>query len=135
MIPDDGEGATHLIEIEVTGCRTTVDADRIARTIANSALVKTAVTGGDPNWGRVMSAAGYAGIEFDVLQSSLWINDTLIFSQGNPVEFDESVVSRSMKSNRETKLRIQIGEGEAVARFWTSDLTVDYVSFNADYRT
>jgi glutamate N-acetyltransferase/amino-acid N-acetyltransferase len=135
MIPDDGEGATHLIEIEVTGCRTTVDADRIARTIANSALVKTAVTGGDPNWGRVMSAAGYAGIEFDVLQSSLWINDTLIFSRGNPVEFDASVVSRSMKSNRETKLRIQIGEGEAVARFWTSDLTVDYVNFNADYCT
>lgn len=135
MIPDDGEGATHLIEIDVSGCRTAVDAGRIARTIASSALVKTAVAGGDPNWGRVMSAAGYAGVDFDVHRSCLWINETLIFSQGNPVEFDELMLSQSMKASRETKLRIQFAEGDAGACFWTSDLTVDYVNFNADYRT
>jgi glutamate N-acetyltransferase/amino-acid N-acetyltransferase len=135
MIPDDGEGASHLIEINIAGCRTEQDADRIARTIADSALVKTAVTGGDPNWGRIMSAAGYSGVDFAVEKSNLWINQTQIFANGAPVPFDDAALSQSMKSNRETILQIQLGEGEAEKRFWTSDLTVDYVKFNADYRT
>ena len=135
MIPDDGEGASHLIEIHVTGCQTKADAERIARTIADSALVKTAVAGGDPNWGRIMSAAGYSGVDFAVEKSNLWINGTQIFCDGSPVQFDDAGLSQSMKSNRETRLSIRLGEGEAEARFWTSDLTVDYVKFNADYRT
>lgn len=135
MIPDDGEGATHLIEIVVEGCRTVADAEQIARTVADSALVKTAVTGGDPNWGRIMSAAGYSGVDFDVESSNLWINERQIFADGAPLSFDDAELSRSMKSRRETKLRIRLGEGDASTRFWTSDLTVDYVTFNADYRT
>ena len=135
MIPDDGEGASHLIEIQLTGCCTESDARRIARTIADSALVKTAVTGGDPNWGRIMSAAGYSGVDFAVEKSNLWINGTQIFADGAPVDFDDATVSASMKANRVTKLTIQLGEGDAGATFWTSDLTIEYVNFNADYRT
>jgi glutamate N-acetyltransferase/amino-acid N-acetyltransferase len=135
MIPDDGEGASHLIQIEVSGSSTNEEAERVARTIADSALVKTAVTGNDPNWGRIMSAAGYAGVEFDVKQSALWINGIQIFADGEPREFDAADVSNSMRRNRETILTVQLGTGDGSARFWTSDLTVDYVTFNADYTT
>lgn len=135
MIPDDGEGASHRIAIEVRNAATRDDAHRIASTIAGSALVKTAIAGGDPNWGRIVSAAGYAGVAFDPQRLSLSINGTRLYQFGQPVEFDASATSRSIRDHRETQLVLDLQQGSASVTFWTSDLTVDYVRFNADYHT
>lgn len=135
MIPDDGEGATHLITIDVRGCRSRDDARRIATTVGSSALVKTAVTGADPNWGRIVSAAGYAGVEFDPAALQLRLNGTLLYRRGEPVEFDEAAVSQSVRENRETRIELDLAGGDASIRCWTSDLTVDYVRFNSEYHT
>jgi glutamate N-acetyltransferase/amino-acid N-acetyltransferase len=134
-IADDGEGATHLVEIDVTGCASAEDAHSIARTIANSPLVKTACAGADPNWGRIVSAAGYAGPQFNPAGVSLSINGTSLYENGVPVQFSAAAVSDSMKANRETKIVLQLSEGTESARFWTSDLTVEYIHINADYHT
>lgn len=134
-IPADGEGASHLITVEVHGCRTREDAQRIARTIADSPLVKTAVSGNDPNWGRIVSAAGYAGVDFDPDRISLHINGSLLYERGAPAVFDDSAVSASMASERNVGIVLLLDEGVASARFWTCDLTAEYVRINADYRT
>ena len=131
----DGEGASHLITIEVGGCADRASAIQIARTVANSPLVKTAVTGCDPNWGRIVSAAGYAGVPFDPAAMSLRLNGTLLYQGGAPVEFDAEAVSRSMRESRDTLVELSLGEGDAAARFWTSDLTAEYIRINADYHT
>lgn len=134
-IPADGEGAEHLITVEVHGCATKADARRIGKTVADSPLVKTAIAGADPNWGRIVSAAGYAGIDFDPMEVSLLINGALVYEKGTPVPFDEATVSESIRSSRDTQLLLLLGEGQATARFWTTDLTAEYVRLNADYRT
>ncbi|MEO0530131.1 MAG: bifunctional glutamate N-acetyltransferase/amino-acid acetyltransferase ArgJ [Planctomycetota bacterium] len=134
-IPADGEGATHLITVEVHGCATRDEAIRIGKTVADSPLVKTAIAGADPNWGRIVSAAGYAGVPFDPDEVALLINGLLVYEKGTPVEFDEEAVSDSIRSNRDTLLLLLLGEGSATARFWTTDLTAEYVRLNADYRT
>lgn len=134
-IPADGEGATHLISIEVTGCASRDAAVVIARTVANSALVKTAIAGADPNWGRVVSAAGYAGVPFDPAGVSLKINGFLLYQGGTPVRFDPKAVSESIRDNRDTLVQLELSEGQASIRFWTSDLTAEYVRLNADYHT
>jgi glutamate N-acetyltransferase/amino-acid N-acetyltransferase len=134
-IPEDGEGATHLITLDVTGCATAAAARQIARTVADSPLVKTAVAGADPNWGRVVSAAGYAGIEFDPHRVDLTINGFLLYQRGAPAAFDAEQVSTSIRANRETQVVLSFGEGDARIRFWTTDLTAEYVRLNADYHT
>jgi glutamate N-acetyltransferase/amino-acid N-acetyltransferase len=134
-IPADGEGATHLITLDVTGCATTEAARQIARTVADSPLVKTAIAGADPNWGRIVSAAGYAGIEFDPRGVNLRINDSPLYEQGAPVDFDAAEVSASIRSNRETRIVLHFSEGRAGVRFWTTDLTAEYIRLNADYHT
>jgi glutamate N-acetyltransferase/amino-acid N-acetyltransferase len=133
MIPDDGEGASHLVTVNVRGCTTREDAHRIARSVANSNLVKTGVAGADPNWGRIVSAAGYAGVSFNPDRLRLWMNGTLVFQDGGPVPFDERALSDSLRQQRETQLDLEFQEGEAQVRFWASDLTEDYVRFNSDY--
>jgi glutamate N-acetyltransferase/amino-acid N-acetyltransferase len=135
QIPNDGEGATHTIAIRVEGTRTRDDARQIASTIADSALVKTAIAGGDPNWGRIVSAAGYAGVPFDPAGVDLAINGYRIYERGSPVAFDARSVSQAIKSQRETQVVLTLREGPATITFWTSDLTVEYVKFNADYST
>ncbi|GAB6164872.1 bifunctional glutamate N-acetyltransferase/amino-acid acetyltransferase ArgJ [Thermostilla marina] len=135
MIPADGEGATHLITIEVEGCKTREDALQIARTIANSPLVKAAIHGADPNWGRIVSAAGYAGVPFDPKGISLRVNGYLLYQGGVPVEYDEAEVSASIRAEKDTLVELQLSEGDAKARFWTTDLTPEYVRLNADYHT
>ena len=135
QIPDDGEGSSHLITIDVRGTKTRADAFRIAKTVAESALVKTAVAGGDPNWGRIVSAAGYSGVQFDPSCLALSVNGTQLYCAGAPREFDAHQVSGSIRDNRETRIVLQFTEGDQSVRFWTSDLTVDYVTFNADYHT
>jgi glutamate N-acetyltransferase/amino-acid N-acetyltransferase len=132
---DDGEGATHMIRIEVHGAADRDAARRIARSIADSPLVKTAVHGADPNWGRIVSAAGYAGVPFDPARLELRLNGTLLFRGGSPVAFDEAAVSASIRDARETVVDLSVGEGPGRIRFFSSDLTADYVRLNADYHT
>lgn len=135
MIPDDGEGALHLITIDVTGCASRDDAFQIAQTVAASNLVKTAITGCDPNWGRIVSAAGYSGVCFDPNGLQLALNGVLLYRDGSPVSYDAAAVSGSMRRNREVHIELQLAEGDASARYWASDLTVDYVTFNSEYTT
>ncbi|MFV1968633.1 MAG: bifunctional glutamate N-acetyltransferase/amino-acid acetyltransferase ArgJ [Pirellulaceae bacterium] len=133
MIPDDGEGASHLITIHVSGCAHRDDAFRIAQTIANSPLVKTGIAGADPNWGRFLSAAGQAGVDFNPDGVTLSLNGMVVYRDGAPVDFDRVAASDSIRDQRETLVEIQFGEGDASVRFWTSDLTVDYVRLNSEY--
>jgi len=135
QIPDDGEGASHLITIYVRGMKTKDEARRIAQTVANSALVKTAVSGGDPNWGRIVSAAGCAGVPFNPAGVDLVVNGHKLYERGAPVPFDARTVSAAIKATRETTIELTFREGDAAIRFWTSDLNVEYVRFNADYTT
>jgi glutamate N-acetyltransferase/amino-acid N-acetyltransferase len=132
---DDGEGATHVMRIEVTGAESRDAARQIARTIADSPLVKTAVHGADPNWGRIVSAAGYSGIVFDPAAVELRLNGTLLFRAGAPVPFDADSVSESVKGTRETRIDLMVGGGPGKIVFFSSDLTADYVHLNADYHT
>jgi glutamate N-acetyltransferase/amino-acid N-acetyltransferase len=134
-IATDGEGATHLIVLDVTGCATRQSALDIAKTVANSPLVKTAIHGADPNWGRIVSAAGYAGVPFDPSGVTLRLNGYLLYENGSPIEFDGKAVSNSIRDNRDTQVELQFSEGTASRRFWTTDLTAEYVRLNADYHT
>lgn len=134
-IADDGEGATHVLRIEVRGCRTRDEARQIARSVADSPLVKTAVCGADPNWGRIVSAAGYAGVPFAPEKLVLRLNGTLLFRDGAPVPFDGAAVSASIRDARETLIELDFHGGEAGIRFYSSDLTAEYVRLNADYHT
>jgi glutamate N-acetyltransferase/amino-acid N-acetyltransferase len=132
---DDGEGATHVMRIEVTGASSRDAARQIARTIADSPLVKTAVHGADPNWGRIVSAAGYSGVSFDPAAVELQLNGMILFRAGAPVPFDADVVSASIKAARETRIDLVVGSGPGTIVFYSSDLTADYVHLNADYHT
>jgi glutamate N-acetyltransferase/amino-acid N-acetyltransferase len=131
----DAEGAEHLITIEVEGTRTDAEARTIAKAIAESSLVKTAVFGADPNWGRVVSAAGYSGVLFDEKDLSLWMGDMLLYKSGTPLPFDAASASAYLKHNREVhfKLRFTLGSGRCT--FYTCDLTPEYIRLNADYTT
>lgn len=134
-IAADGEGATHLVVIEVGGCASRQSAHRIAKTIAESPLVKTAVAGADPNWGRIVSAAGYSGVPFDPAGVSLQVNGITLYEAGAPAAFDAKAVSQSIRQQYETHVGLQFREGAAAVRFWTTDLTTEYVRLNADYHT
>jgi glutamate N-acetyltransferase/amino-acid N-acetyltransferase len=131
----DAEGATHLVTIEVEGLRDDVEAYRVAKTIAESALVKTAIFGADPNWGRFVSAAGYAGVEFEEEQLSLWLGDILLYHQGVPQPFDAGTASAYLKRERHVHLRLRSTLGSGACTFWTCDLTYEYVKLNAEYTT
>ncbi len=135
QIPDDGEGATHLIEIAITGAQSDADAHAIARNVALSNLVKTAITGGDPNWGRIVSAAGYAGVPIEPSHTHLQINGIKLFEFGEPIPFEASQVSQSIKSQKLTRIELQVGQGTGGAMHWTSDLNTEYVRFNSEYTT
>ncbi|MEC9093876.1 MAG: bifunctional glutamate N-acetyltransferase/amino-acid acetyltransferase ArgJ [Planctomycetota bacterium] len=138
MIPSDGEGAQHLITVEVRGLQAESELQAVARAIADSPLVKTAIFGTDPNWGRIVSAAGYSGIQFDPDESSLWLNGTLLFRHGTPVEFDARKVSQSLKDQFDAQIVMELGVDSGnlnSAKCWTSDLTYDYVRVNAEYHT
>jgi len=134
-IAADAEGATHLITIDVEGTRTEDEARKIAKAVADSPLVKTAFFGADPNWGRIVSAAGYAGVDFEEADLSLWLGDYLLYDRGRPLPFDAAVVSAFIKDNREITARLLFTLGSARATFYTCDLTYDYVRLNADYTT
>ncbi len=134
-IAADAEGATHLIRIDVDGLRNDGEARQVARTIADSALVKTAFFGADPNWGRIVSAAGYAGVDFEEKDLSLWLGETLLYEAGTPQPFDAVAVSEYMRGNRDLSLRLRFTLGTGCCTFYTCDLTHDYIRLNADYTT
>jgi glutamate N-acetyltransferase/amino-acid N-acetyltransferase len=135
----DAEGASHFITIDVKGLANRDAAFQIAKHIADSPLVKTAVAGADPNWGRIVSAAGYAGIHFDPAFMSLHINRTQVYNAGTPVPFDATSLSHSIKSNRDVHLELALSGGPSAGhhsvRFWTCDLTTEYVRLNSEYTT
>lgn len=131
----DAEGITHRMIIDVKGCRTEDNARTIAKTVSDSALVKTAVHGNDPNWGRICSAAGYSGVDFKEADLSLTVNGTLLYDCGTPTEFDERTESAKMKSQFDTHIELTLNRGDGECRFWASDLSKEYVRLNADYTT
>ena len=134
-IAGDGEGARHFITIDVEGTRTREEAHAVAKTIANSVLVKTAIFGADPNWGRIVAAAGYAGVPFEEKQLSLWLNDVLLYREGTPQPFDAEALSHQLRDQRDVHIRLAFALADARARFWTCDLTDEYVRLNAEYHT
>jgi glutamate N-acetyltransferase/amino-acid N-acetyltransferase len=135
LVVRDGEGATRLIEITVTGAVDDISARRVAMSIANSPLVKTAIAGGDANWGRVVMAVGKAGepAERDLL--SIRFGDTLVAERGAVVPgYDEAPVAAHL-AGQEVRIGADLGLGPGRARVWTCDLTHGYISINADYRS
>jgi glutamate N-acetyltransferase/amino-acid N-acetyltransferase len=136
MIPADGEGASHFITIDVEGCRNRDEARALARAVADSPLVKTAIHGADPNWGRIVSAAGYAGITFEERDLSLWLNGVALYRAGAPLPFDAAALSAQLRAERDTHIRLALtSQGDAMCRFWTCDLTSEYIRLNAEYTT
>ncbi|QDV44575.1 Arginine biosynthesis bifunctional protein ArgJ [Stieleria neptunia] len=131
----DGEGATHVMKIRVVGADDDASAATIARTIGASPLVKTAISGGDPNWGRIVSAAGYADAKINPQQTSLKLAGTEIYHNGVPTDFDAAAVSKAIKATKEVDLDLFVGNGPGTAIHWASDLTVEYVRFNSEYTT
>ena len=134
-IAADAEGATHLITIEVEGLRSDTEARQVAKMIADSALVKTAIFGADPNWGRFVSAAGYSGVAFEEHNLSLWLGDLLLYKSGIPQPIGAEAASAYLKNNREVQLRIRFNLGPGRCTFWTCDLGYEYVRLNAEYTT
>jgi glutamate N-acetyltransferase/amino-acid N-acetyltransferase len=135
QIVRDGEGARKLVTIEISGATNEETAERIARSIANSPLVKTAIAGSDPNWGRVLSAAGNAGVTFDPSKVDIYMQDMLVCQGGVAAEFSEQAL-KSRLDERECSIRLVFhGRATGGARFWTCDLTGKYIEINASYRT
>ncbi|MGQ9657296.1 MAG: bifunctional glutamate N-acetyltransferase/amino-acid acetyltransferase ArgJ [Fimbriimonadales bacterium] len=133
-IVKDGEGASRIFEVRVSGAVDNEAARQIARTIAQSQLVKTAIHGGDPNWGRIIAAAGRAGAPIDVSRAQLHLQGTLVFENGRPTEYDERALVEAMQAD-EVSIALTLSEGAGTAHFWSSDLTAEYVTINAHYRT
>jgi glutamate N-acetyltransferase/amino-acid N-acetyltransferase len=134
-IAADAEGADHLITIQVEGTRTEGEAQKIAKAVADSPLVKTAIFGADPNWGRIVSAAGYAGVDFQESDLSLKLGDFPLYDKGTPLAFDAAAVSAFIKNNRELTMRLDLTLGTGRCTYYTCDLTYEYVRLNADYTT
>lgn len=135
-LAEDGEGATKLIEIEVTGASDEATARAVAFTIANSPLVKTAFFGEDANWGRIVCAAGRAGIDFDPSRVSLYFGDVCVFKDGAPLGGQEIEESASRVFRRkEIPVRLDLGAGHCAYTAYTCDFSYDYVKINASYRS
>jgi len=130
----DGEGATRFIEITVRGARATSEARQVARTVARSVLVKTAIYGGDANWGRIICAVGYSGVAIDPQRIRLWLDDLELVRDGAPYEVNEERAS-DILAQPEIPVTIDLGLGHARATAWTCDLSHKYVDINAHYRT
>jgi len=134
MMVRDGEGATKVIKIEVTGAQEREHATTAARAIANSPLVKTAVNGCDPNWGRIISAAGYSGCPLDEAKVRLWIGGILAFDRGLPSNASKGELEEQMQAD-EVHLKLDLGMGGEADTFWTCDFSEEYVKINAAYHT
>ncbi len=135
QIVADGEGISHVVELHIEGAATDADALKIAKAIAHSPLVKTAWAGSDPNWGRLMAAAGYSGAQIDPERIDIWFGELRICRDGGrAAEFDEDA-AHAYISAPEFTITIEFHQGQGACIFWTTDLTVEYVHINADYST
>tara|TARA_A100001037_G_scaffold69745_3_gene62231 strand:+ start:15413 stop:16618 length:1206 start_codon:yes stop_codon:yes gene_type:complete len=130
----DGEGVSKVVSINVSGANNNSDADSVARSVSESLLVKTAINGELPNWGRILAAAGYSGVKFDPEIFGLAIGDVSVMEGGSPVGGWENALLDVLKED-EYNIDINLGDGEGRATVWTTDLSSDYVRINADYRT
>ncbi len=134
-IIDDGEGVTHVVTLDIMGAPDHAAAKRVAKSIAHSPLCKTAWSSADPNWGRILAAAGYAGVPFQVEDVTVSIGGVLVFDRGTRASgYDEAAVHARMQQ-REYTIAVNLGPGTGRCRFLTCDLTVEYVHINADYST
>lgn len=134
-IARDGEGATKLVEITVCGAATEAEAETAAKTVATSPLMKTALFGNDPNWGRALAAIGRSGVKVAPDRVSLRLGSFQLVEAGEPLDFDAAVASRWLAENKEVKLLIGLGVGQACATVWTCDFSYRYVEINAEYHT
>ncbi len=135
QIAKDGEGARRLVTIDVKGAKTNAEATKLARSIANSPLVKTAIAGADPNWGRIICAAGYSGVKFDPLKVDILFQGVAVCKSGLAADFDEDALKARLDA-AEVDIRFVIkGAGKGTARFWTCDFTDGYIRINGSYRT
>ncbi len=142
-IARDGEGATCLIEVQVTGTADDKSASLIARTIAGSSLVKSAIFGRDPNWGRIAAAAGRAGVRFDQNNLEVRLGEFLLMQGGQPLAFDRQGASNYLKNaaagaylqDDTVLIRVKVGDGKGTGIAWGCDLSYDYVKINAEYTT
>ncbi|OGO06787.1 MAG: bifunctional ornithine acetyltransferase/N-acetylglutamate synthase [Chloroflexi bacterium RBG_13_56_8] len=130
----DGEGATRFIEITVTGARNRDEAKQAAMSVANSLLVKTAIYGQDANWGRIICAAGYSGVDFDPDRVNVWLGSLEVVRGGRPFDVNEGRASEIL-AQPEIPIRVDLGQGDAQITVWTCDLSHEYVDINAHYRT
>lgn len=133
-IARDGEGATCLIEVQVQGAADEAGAQKIAKTIAGSMLVKSAVFGRDPNWGRIAMAAGRAGVDFDATQLHIQLGDFVLMHQGTPQAFDREAASQYLHQDP-VIIQVSVGDGNGKGKAWGCDLSYDYVKINAEYTT
>lgn len=134
MIVRDGEGATRFAEVRVEGARTEDDADRVARAIAESPLVKTALHGGDPNWGRILAAAGRSGVDLDAGRVDVHLGDVWVCAGGAARTYDEAVAHAAVTADP-VLIRVNLNAGDAVGWMWTCDISRAYVDINAHYRS
>jgi glutamate N-acetyltransferase/amino-acid N-acetyltransferase len=135
MIVKDGEGATKVVQVKIRGAARPRDAETAARVVANSSLVKTAFYGQDPNWGRIMGALGRSGIEMVEEKIGIWINDVQIVANGLGAGADAEHKAAEEMKEESFDLVIDLQQGDHTDRIITCDLTHEYVSINADYRT
>ncbi len=133
-IARDGEGATKLVEVAVRGAADEGSAERVARTIAESPLVKTALFGCDPNWGRILAAAGRAGVPFTSEDATVHVGDICVYRDGRAAEFDALAAHDYLRSP-EVRIALDLAHGPAEAAFWTCDYSYDYIRINAEYHT
>ena len=129
-----GEGATKLVTITVTGAASAVEARRAAKAIANSLLVKTAIHGGDPNWGRLIAVAGRANVAFELSRAAVMIGATTLFRNGRPYDEASAEAAEYLKGT-DIAVSVDLGAGSASSTVWTCDLSAEYVRINAEYRT
>ena len=134
LIVLDGEGATKFVEICVKGVATEEDAEKAARSIANSNLVKTSIHGEDANWGRILAAVGYSGIDFDPSKTEIFFGDVPILKQNYGINFSEEDALVVLKK-KEISITVDLHQGDQSAVFWTCDLSKEYITINANYRT
>jgi glutamate N-acetyltransferase/amino-acid N-acetyltransferase len=130
----DGEGAEHLVRLQITGAKTVDEARTIARSIANSPLVKTAWAGCDPNWGRILSSVGKSGVAVDPAKINIFFGPQQVCKKGTAHPFDEKQAHEYLKQP-EYEIKVELGRGKSALEFLTCDLTVEYVHINADYST
>ena len=133
-IAKDGEGATKLIQVDVTGAKDSLSARMVAKSIVGSSLVKTAIFGEDANWGRIIAAIGYSGVDLDVERIDIALEHLPVMVQSSPVSFDQEEMEEVMQKDQIT-ISVNLNSGSESGRAWGCDLSYDYVKINALYRT